>query len=109
MHFKLATRKSSSPSFNKEIPSLNNNEASAVKKIANDFEKEFDIALKEASKELDLNKRLKDLSINFEQSKLEQALIKLKDAESKNEYLTSIITQLQSKRSVNSGYRYILY
>jgi hypothetical protein len=32
-------------------------------------------------------------------------LTRLRDAESKNEYLTNLITQLQTKRNINSGFR----
>jgi hypothetical protein len=69
----------------------------------------FDKALKEASKEPNLDKRLADLKQSYESNKYDELFAKLKDAESKNEYLTSLITQLQSKRSANSGYRLGLF
>ena len=71
------------------------------------FQKGFDKALKDASKESNLDKRLSDLKQNYESSKYEELQTRLRDAESKNEYLTSIIAQLQTKRSINSGYRLI--
>ena len=92
---------------------MNNNkfiskqEISLLKSINSDprEQKGFDKLIREASKETDLNKRLNDIKINYDQNKYELLVTKLKDAESKNEYLTNIINQLQTRRSVNSGYR----
>ncbi len=110
MHFKLATRKSSSslkdmPNNTQSSDPSANNSQSINPQTSNDADKDFDKALRETSKEPDLNKRLKDIKTAYESNKLDDLLAKLKDAESKNEYLTSIITHLQSKRTVNSAYQ----
>lgn len=83
----------------------NNQQHEADILVNKEEEKNFDKALKAAIKESNLDKRLNDIKLNYESSKYDELLTKLKDAESKNEYLTNIITQLQSKRSANSGYR----
>lgn len=121
MHFKLATRKSSTSSLIKEPSSTNikRENAEAIKshtsikdlktneEILNDKieQRGFDKALKEALKERNIEKRLSDIKINYEANKYEDLFTRLVDAESKNEYLTNIINQLQAKRSINSGYR----
>ena len=101
LHFRLATRKSSDSISRPSSSKLNRNN------IKNEIieQKAFDKLLKESAKEADLNKRLNDIKQNYDQNKFEELVSKLKDAESKNEYLTSIITQLQARRTVNSGYR----
>jgi len=118
LHFKLATRKTSgsqqqtsgqgasrpSSSSNKQIT---NSEINLLKSLNTDSkeQKGFEKLIREASKETDLNKRLNDIKQNYDQNKYDILVTKLKDAESKNEYLTNIINQLQTRRSVNSGYR----
>ena len=72
------------------------------------LQKGFEKALRDASKESNLDKRLNDIKSNYEINKYDELLTRLRDAESKNEYLTNIITQLQSKRSINSGFRFAL-
>ena len=108
LHFKLATRKSSGqlnsrPSSGNKF--INKNEVNLFKSDPRE-QKGFEKLIREASKETDLNKRLNDIKINYDQNKYEILVTKLKDAESKNEYLTNIINQLQTRRSVNSAYRY---
>ena len=101
MHFRLATRKSSDSISRPSSSKLNRNNIKS--EIIE--QKAFEKLLKESAKETDLNKRLNDIKQNYDQNKFEELVTKLKDAESKNEYLTSIITQLQARRTVNSGYR----
>jgi hypothetical protein len=101
LHFRLATRKSSDSISRPSSSKLNRNN---VKNEPVDA-KAFDKLLKESAKETDLNKRLNDIKQNYDQNKFDELVSKLKDAESKNEYLTSIITQLQARRTANSGYR----
>ena len=93
-----------SSSSNKQITK---DEISLLKSLNSDAkeQKGFEKLIREASKETDLNKRLNDIKQNFDQNKYEILVSKLKDAESKIEYLTNIINQLQTRRSVNSGYR----
>jgi hypothetical protein len=124
LHFKLATRKTSGSqqqnsgqgmsgfSANSRPSSSNkkqitNSEINLLKSINTDNteQKGFEKLIREASKETDLNKRLNDIKQNYDQNKYDILVTKLKDAESKNEYLTNIINQLQTRRSVNSGYR----
>lgn len=110
LHFQLATRKSSSSSSSSAgIQEISKSDTQhLLKHLTNDSKEHRDLEklIREASaKEPDLNKRLNDIKVNYDQNKYETLMVKLKDAESKNEYLTSIINQLQSKRSVNSGYR----
>ena len=124
MHFKLATRKisgsqqqnsgqgtsaftaNSRPSSSNK-KQITNSEINLLKSINTDNteQKGFEKLIREASKETDLNKRLNDIKQNYDQNKYDILVTKLKDAESKNEYLTNIINQLQTRRSVNSGYR----
>lgn len=101
LHFRLATRKSSDSISRPSSSKLNRNNIKS--EIIE--QKAFEKLLKESAKETDLNKRLNDIKQNYDQNKFEELVTKLKDAESKNEYLTSIITQLQARRTVNSGYR----
>ncbi len=64
-------------------------------------------ALRDTSKEVDFDKRLNDIKTNYETNKYDELQTRLKDAESKNEYLSKIIAQLQSKRTdvnFNIGY-----
>ena len=102
MHFKLATRKSSSSILNEKS---NEEHQTQQQQQSSKNDKQFEKALNDTSKESDLNKRIKDIKQNYDSYKLEDLLAKLKDAESRNEYLTNIITQLQNKRNLNSGHR----
>jgi len=125
LHFKLATRKTSgshqqisgqganaegatnsrpSSSSKKQITSSDINLLKSLNTDSKE-QKGFEKLIREASKETDLNKRLNDIKQNYDQNKYDILVTKLKDAESKNEYLTNIINQLQTRRSVNSGYR----
>jgi hypothetical protein len=97
LHFKLATRKSSS--------SISKEKSNEEQQQSPKNDKQFEKALNDTSKESDLNKRIKEIKQNYDSYKLEDLVAKLKDAESRNEYLTNIITQLQSKRNINSGHR----
>lgn len=70
----------------------------------------FEKAMKNSSKEIDLDKRLDSIKSNYDTNKYDELNTRLNDAESKNEYLSKIIAQLQNKRTaVNSGFRLILY
>ena len=69
------------------------------------LQKGFEKALRDASKESNLDKRLNEIKSNYETNKYDELLTRLRDAESKNEYLTNLITQLQTKRNINSGFR----
>ena len=69
--------------------------------------KGFEKALKDTSKENDLDRRLTNIKSSYETNKYDELQTRLSDAESKNEYLSKIIAQLQSKRSaVNSSFRF---
>ncbi|RNA07090.1 coiled-coil domain-containing 74B-like isoform X1 [Brachionus plicatilis] len=115
LHFKLATRKSSSSlnnsltnskqSFKQEVDK-GKNEVIDDRVLHEKIEKNnFDKVLKNAFKEKNLDKRLEDLKTNFESSKFDDLFARLVDAENKNEYLTNLLTQLQAKRSTNTEYK----
>ncbi len=73
--------------------------------------KGFEKALKDSKQEHDLNKRLHSIKSNYETNKYDELQTRLTDAESKNEYLSKIIAQLQSKRSAvnfNIGFVFVL-
>jgi hypothetical protein len=119
----LATRKSSAAStliettdYSKTIiTSLTTNNTNTTNNtITNDLkdpilQKGFEKALRDASKESNLDKKLNEIKSNYESNKYDELITRLRDAESKNEYLTNIIAQLQSKRSINSGFRFVLH
>jgi hypothetical protein len=68
-------------------------------------QKGFTKAYKEAtSKDADLDKKMVEMKATFETGKYDELYKKLRDAEGKNEYLTSVINQLQVKRNTNSAY-----
>ena len=118
LHFKLATRKSSASSTfidanDHQTKSLIQTKITSLSTTNNDLkdpvlQKGFEKALRDASKESNLEKRLNDIKSNYETNKYDELLTRLRDAESKNEYLTNLITQLQSKRNINSGFRLVL-
>ena len=119
----MATRKSSATSsliettdYSKTIitslTTNNSNTNTTNNTITNDLkdpilQKGFEKALRDASKESNLDKKLNDIKSNYESNKYDELITRLRDAESKNEYLTNIIAQLQSKRSINSGFRFV--
>ncbi|CAF0855488.1 unnamed protein product [Brachionus calyciflorus] len=115
LHFKLATRKTSSSLSNsltnskqsfKEGIELNNKKKTNEEILHDKIEeKNFENALKDALKEKNIDKRLHEIKVNFESSKYEDLFSRLVDAESKNEYLTNLLTQLQAKRSMNNDYK----
>jgi hypothetical protein len=121
----LATRKSSATSsliettdYSKTIitslTTNNSNTNTTNNTITNDLkdpilQKGFEKALRDASKESNLDKKLNDIKSNYESNKYDELITRLRDAESKNEYLTNIIAQLQSKRSINSGFRFVIH
>ena len=118
LHFKLATRKSSAASIvdRSFIERTKSNLVNATTTITslsgkddlNDpvLLKGFEKALKDTSKESDLDRRLNNIKSSYETNKYDELQTRLSDAESKNEYLSKIIAQLQSKRSaVNSSFR----
>lgn len=124
LHFKLATRKNSnsstSNSYQKQLSRRNsglerNSSIITTTKITNLTDstelkdplllKGFEKALKDTSKENDLDKRLNNIKTSYDKNKYDELETRLNDAESKNEYLSQIIGQLQSKRSgINSSY-----
>ena len=65
----------------------------------------LDKVFAEASKEKNLEKRIDDFANRLESTKVDELQAKLQDAQTKNEYLTNVIQELQVKRSINSGYR----
>lgn len=118
LHFKLATRKSSSTSLTRSMsrPELERTRSSLSTKITNLNEnsdlkdpllsKGFEKAMKDSNKETDLDKRLNNIKSSYDTNKYDELNTRLNDAESKNEYLSKIIAQLQNKRTaVNSGFR----
>lgn len=121
----MATRKSSATSsliettdYSKTIitslTTNNSNTNTTNNTITNDLkdpilQKGFEKALRDASKESNLDKKLNDIKSNYESNKYDELITRLRDAESKNEYLTNIIAQLQSKRSINSGFRFVIH
>lgn len=63
----------------------------------------FDRLLKELSrKEPDLDKRIGDLKQMYELDRYDELSTRLKDAESKNEYLVKLIAELEAKNSQSS-------
>ena len=68
-------------------------------------QKVFNKAYKENVREVNLDKKMSDIKQNYEANKYDELYNKLRDAESKNEYLTNLINQLQSKRNANSAYK----
>ena len=114
MHFKLATRKGSSISrrgselersqvISTKIMDLNGNNDLKDPQLLKGFEK----ALKDSSKVSDLDTRLDHIKNNYDSNRYSELETRLNDAESKNEYLSKIIAQLQNKRgAVNSAYKY---
>ena len=69
------------------------------------LERKFNKLINESANEQNLDKRLNNIKFQFENLKYEELVIRLRDAESKNEYLTNVITQLQDKRNSNSAYK----
>jgi hypothetical protein len=65
----------------------------------------FEKALKNAANEANLNKRIEAIKQNYETVRLNDLQARLKNAEKKNEYLTKIIIELQSKRDNKSELR----
>ena len=111
----MATRKSSATSsliettdYSKTIitslTTNNSNTNTTNNTITNDLkdpilQKGFEKALRDASKESNLDKKLNDIKSNYESNKYDELITRLRDAESKNEYLTNIIAQLfENKR-----------
>ena len=123
MHFKLVTnqRRSSSAKSSiagdkslktshqkHEIHQLNSNSNSNLNVLTNKdpiLERKFNKLINESANEQNLDKRLNNIKFQFENLKYEELVIRLRDAESKNEYLTNVITQLQDKRNLNSAYK----
>ena len=70
------------------------------------LERKFNKLVNESANEQNLDKRLNNIKFQFENQKYEELVIRLRDAESKNEYLTNVITQLQDKRNSNSAYKF---
>lgn len=113
LHFKLATRKGSSISrrgselersqvISTKIMDLNGNNDLKDPQLLKGFEK----ALKDSSKVSDLDTRLDHIKNNYDSNRYSELETRLNDAESKNEYLSKIIAQLQNKRgAVNSAYK----
>lgn len=119
LHFKLATRKSSANSLSQKSRSnldLERTKSSVTTKITtlngkNELKdpvllKGFEKAMKDSSREGNLEKRLDRIKSGYDANKYGELQTRLNDAESKNEYLSKIIAQLQSKnRAVTSGYK----
>ena len=87
---------------------LNSNSNSNINAVLNNkdpiLERKFNKLINESANEQNLDKRLNNIKFQFENQKYEELVIRLRDAESKNEYLTNVITQLQDKRNANSAY-----
>jgi len=68
--------------------------------------KGFERAMKDSGRENDLEKRLDRIKSAYDSSKYVELQTRLNDAESKNEYLSKIVAQLQTKnRAVASDYK----
>ncbi len=107
LHFKLATRRSSGSS---EVPVKSEAERSRagfeLEAGASQDRVRFDKILKTLGrKDSNLDQRLDELKQMYELNRYDELLTRLKDAESKNEYLASVIAQLQSRRGLDTGAR----
>lgn len=100
LHFKLATRKTSDSGAEAEKQTTGGGVTSSE---LND--PGFGKAYAESYKETNLGKKLTDIKSSFEINKYEEMAKKLKEAESKNDYLTSVINELQTRRHSNSAQR----
>jgi len=68
--------------------------------------KNFEKAMKDSGRESDLEKKLDRIKSAYDSSKYVELQTRLNDAESKNEYLSKVIAQLQSKnRAIASDYK----
>jgi hypothetical protein len=113
LHFKLATRRSSDSikseageSKKAEAKPQQQEDVQQRKKSEATEKLRFDKMLKEVvRKEANLDNRLNDLKQMYELNRYDELLTRLKDAESKNEYLAKLVTQLEAKRSINSGFK----
>lgn len=114
LHFKLATRRLSASSTSKldslgqmeksisvdqrERPPVENKLENEVFRDA-DEKLRFEKILKTLGrKEPNLDHRLDELKYMYELNKYDELLTRLKDAESKNEYLAKVIAQLEARR-----------
>ncbi len=77
-------------------------ETTAAKELLT--QKGFTKAYRENAKETNLDKKMNDIRNTLESGKYDELYRKLRDAESKNEYLTSVINQLQTERNTNSAF-----